>query len=367
MASGIYISYRRDDTRHAAGRLADDLAPHFGAGNIFRDIEAIDPGVDCVRALEQALKPCVVMLVLIGPQWMAAQDAQGRRRLDSEADAIRVEVAEAMRRGIRVIPLLVDGVALPAAESLPADLRALGGRQALQLSDSRWRNDVQRLLETLAQVPGLRPLTVAAARSSDAPPAASAGAGSVSRPSKAGNPVWIGIAIGVLGMLGAAAYFGELGGVGEPVAPSSSAAFDQPLQRQPQPAADDRQLNAPAERTMEPRADQPVQQVPPAATAEAAAVPSLAGDWRGDNGMSYTVAQSGTQFAIVSYRNGAEVGRGQGSLSGTTLQVAMAELFEGIGIVNYQCAMQADAPDLSAFSGACRAADGTELPGRIFR
>ena len=44
MPAGIFISYRRDDSRHAAGRLADDLSQAFGAERIFRDIEGIELG-----------------------------------------------------------------------------------------------------------------------------------------------------------------------------------------------------------------------------------------------------------------------------------------------------------------------------------
>ncbi|HMQ73006.1 MAG TPA: hypothetical protein PKA84_17530 [Rubrivivax sp.] len=56
MAAGIFICYRRDESRHAAGRLADDLAEAFGAETIFRDIEGIDPGVDFAQALDKALR-----------------------------------------------------------------------------------------------------------------------------------------------------------------------------------------------------------------------------------------------------------------------------------------------------------------------
>ena len=87
MPAGIFISYRRDDSRHAAGRLADDLSQAFGAERIFRDIEGIDLGVDFAQSLEKALAACSVMLVLIGPQWLQVQDnKRGGRRLDQADD-----------------------------------------------------------------------------------------------------------------------------------------------------------------------------------------------------------------------------------------------------------------------------------------
>ena len=55
MAGGIFISYRRDDTRHVAGRLAGDLMDRFGAESIFRDIDSIDAGDEFPRRLDKAL------------------------------------------------------------------------------------------------------------------------------------------------------------------------------------------------------------------------------------------------------------------------------------------------------------------------
>lgn len=64
MAEGIFISYRRDDTRHVAGRLAKDLADRLGASSIFRDVESIAGGDEFPVQLERALDRCTVMLVL---------------------------------------------------------------------------------------------------------------------------------------------------------------------------------------------------------------------------------------------------------------------------------------------------------------
>ena len=91
--AGIFISYRRDDSRHAAGRLADELAAEFGAASIFRDVESIAPGVDFEEALDQALSACAVMLVVIGPRWLSITDAEGRDagRLGAMLSAVLME------------------------------------------------------------------------------------------------------------------------------------------------------------------------------------------------------------------------------------------------------------------------------------
>lgn len=155
MAAGIFISYRHDDTRHVAGRLAGDLAARFGADRIFRDIERIEPGVDFTEALNKALESCVLMLVIIGDRWLTITDAKGQRRLDDPQDWTRLEVVTALKRGIRVVPVLVEGAARPDITDLPEDLHPLVRRQTVQLADNRWKGDLQALVETLERMPGL--------------------------------------------------------------------------------------------------------------------------------------------------------------------------------------------------------------------
>jgi hypothetical protein len=153
--SGIFISYRRQDAQSAAGRLADGLERRFGRTQIFRDVETIQPGVDFVDAIEHALSSCAVMLAVIGRRWKG--DREDENRLMEANDWIRLEIAAALKRNIRVIPVLVEGAALPADADLPEDLKSLGRRQAHPLSDERWDYDVQRLAEALESA-GVRPL-----------------------------------------------------------------------------------------------------------------------------------------------------------------------------------------------------------------
>lgn len=169
MTSGIFISYRRDDTRQAAGRLADDLGDQLGSERIFRDVEKIELGVDFEQALNQALANCEVMLVLIGRQWIGITDAQGNRRLEQANDWIRIEIVTALKRGIRVVPVLVDGAHLPGEADLPEDLRPLVRRQALELADARWKGDIARLAASLGKAGGAAPAKASPAAA--APPA----------------------------------------------------------------------------------------------------------------------------------------------------------------------------------------------------
>jgi len=147
---GIFISYRRQDAPGYAGRLYDSLAGHFGEGTIFMDIGAIQPGQDFTQRINEALNSCDVLLAVIGPQWATITDAGGSRRLEDPDDFVGLEVQTALkRRDVVVIPVLVGGGRMPAREELPLSLAELRRRQALEVSEERWRYDVQRLIAVL--------------------------------------------------------------------------------------------------------------------------------------------------------------------------------------------------------------------------
>jgi hypothetical protein len=147
---GIFISYRRQDAPGYAGRLYDSLATHFGEGTLFMDIGAIQPGQDFAERINDALNSCDVLLAVIGPQWATVTDAGGSRRLDDPDDFVSLELRTALvRRDVVVIPVLVGGGRMPAREEVPPTLAELRRRQALELSEERWRYDVQRLIATL--------------------------------------------------------------------------------------------------------------------------------------------------------------------------------------------------------------------------
>src|SRR5574343_641914 len=155
---GIFISYRRQDSQSAAGRLADHLREHLPAVPIFRDVETIEPGVDFVEAIGRALQSCGVLLAIIGPRWATRVDAAGRRRLDDANDYARLEIATALQRSdVLVIPVLVEGATIPAADELPDDLKPLARRNAFELSDKRWEFDVTSLVDALKKALGILP------------------------------------------------------------------------------------------------------------------------------------------------------------------------------------------------------------------
>src|SRR4051794_21843687 len=113
---GIFISYRRDDTPGEAGRLAADLGRHFGDERVFLDVATIQPGADFRQAIEAAVRNAVVVVVVIGRDWLTIRDARGQRRLDNPDDVVRLEVAAALRHEKPLIPVVVRGATMPAIE-----------------------------------------------------------------------------------------------------------------------------------------------------------------------------------------------------------------------------------------------------------
>lgn len=156
---GIFISYRHDDTALAAGLLADRLRSRFDAGQVFRDFDSTEPGVDFRMAIGDALKSYAVALVLIGPTWMRATDDQGRRRLDDPSDFVRVEIETALDGDLRVIPVLVGRASMPSADALPHSIAELAYRHAIPLRNepvAQFELDLERLVDVVSRIAKVR-------------------------------------------------------------------------------------------------------------------------------------------------------------------------------------------------------------------
>lgn len=141
----VFLSYRRDDTQTVTGFIYQHLtAPTgFGPDGVFMDIDDIPPGVDFREVIDEFVSQCRFFLAVIGPRWVTS-------RLQQPGDFVRLEIEAALKRGIPLVPVLVDGAALPKPEELPESLRPLVYLNATSLRPGRqFATDIEQLVKGL--------------------------------------------------------------------------------------------------------------------------------------------------------------------------------------------------------------------------
>jgi hypothetical protein len=142
----VFLSYRRADSAADANFIHDHLNARF-PNRVFRDVSTVEPGMDFVEAIDNAIRSSRILVALIGPQWLSVTDASGNRRLDNPQDFVRLEIASALKQSIAVLPVLLRGARMPGSRDLPADMAALSRRQALEVVDSHFDQDIERLVK----------------------------------------------------------------------------------------------------------------------------------------------------------------------------------------------------------------------------
>ncbi len=114
----IFINYRREDAGGEALLLHRYLSDRFGSENVFIDVRNLQPGmVWFTEVLEHAANG--VFLALIGDRWL---ESLAERREAAVAkpttDYVRVEIEYAFKRGVSVIPVVIDDAPPPQEDQL---------------------------------------------------------------------------------------------------------------------------------------------------------------------------------------------------------------------------------------------------------
>jgi TIR domain len=136
----IFISYRGSDQNWATEFVYARMTDAFGSEAVFKAGNSLRFGEDYPSALRREASSCPVMLACIGPGWLTAAAADGRRRLDSPDDWVRAEITISLRAGNHLVPLLLgnrNDVAMPEPSLVPEPIRAMVYRQALWLAPGR--------------------------------------------------------------------------------------------------------------------------------------------------------------------------------------------------------------------------------------
>jgi hypothetical protein len=292
----IFVSYREKDSSGETGRLVDSLKQHFEDDQIFLDIDKIEPGVDFSDAISHSLECCDVMLAIIGPQWMGMSNETSR--IKKEGDWVRLEIATALERKIRVVPVLVDGAELPNAEELPEDLQALLKRQAYEISNKRWRYDTDQLIEFLEKNIGVIPRKI-----DDEKP--------VKKVSLSGTVKLVLLIAGGFFILSIVLYAMGIGQEPEPINHNNP-----PIHNNNDGPGTEQDYNNP---------DNNVKNITGNTTPEKIPVKNIEGTWMDANGLYYLViAQDGEELGVTSYAlSGDQSGEGSGYIEGNKVNMSI--------------------------------------------
>jgi len=151
----VFISYRREDTAPAAGRVYDRLCRLISKSNVFFDVSTISGGEIYDRKIMTEIERSEAALVFIGKSWLMSN---GRMRLQEPDDYVRAEVRAVLARPMLVLPVLVDGAQMPPPDQLPDDIRALSTRNALTLRHESFDDDTENIVAAVLGVAeGARP------------------------------------------------------------------------------------------------------------------------------------------------------------------------------------------------------------------
>jgi hypothetical protein len=146
----VFVAYRQSDAPGHAGRIGVDLRGYFGPGQVFKDVDSLPFGVDYVEFIRDG---AFAMVVVIGPNW--ATDP----RLQNQDDLHREEITTALKRGITVIPVFVNGASVPRYRKsrwafwrkpgLPSGISAVFRQNGIEITDKRWNYDIGTLIQTV--------------------------------------------------------------------------------------------------------------------------------------------------------------------------------------------------------------------------
>ena len=146
---GIFISYRRADSAPYADAFATIFVarshPSACSWTSRPSIRAPTSSRPSMR-----ISPTARWSWRSWPAMAEIRDSNGQRRVEDPNDYVVRELATAIQRQANVIPLLVGGAQMPSATTLPPSLQELSRRNAMEISDSRFAEDAERLCKAIA-------------------------------------------------------------------------------------------------------------------------------------------------------------------------------------------------------------------------
>ena len=154
----VFISYRRLGGAAEARLIQDKLLQRNL--RVFLDVDELRPG-HFDKSLLSCIEATPNFIVILSPGCL--------QRCADEGDWMRQEIAQAMRTGRTIIPVMLHGFAFPEPETLPPDIRALPTYHGVSYSHDFFAATVAKIVQYLdaeaapmppapAAAPGLGPL-----------------------------------------------------------------------------------------------------------------------------------------------------------------------------------------------------------------
>jgi TIR domain len=144
----FFLSYRRSQSAWHARDIKRELVNRFGASSVFMDKSSIEYGDTFPARINEAIRGCSAMLVLIGPNWLERVD--GQRRIDDPNDWVSREVeAGLQRQEAVVVPTLIDEAVSPSAAELPESIAALASLHAVKLTGDDLAIEIDKLVRSV--------------------------------------------------------------------------------------------------------------------------------------------------------------------------------------------------------------------------
>jgi hypothetical protein len=152
----VFISYRRDDTASAAGRIYDRLCQLLSKSNVFFDVATISGGRNFETEIASAIGRSDAALIIIGDKWSGLERSTGSNRIWEPDDYVRAEVRASLARPILVLPVLVGAAGMPKPEQVPEDIRAITLKNALPLRHETFDDDAENIFAAVLGRPTRR-------------------------------------------------------------------------------------------------------------------------------------------------------------------------------------------------------------------
>lgn len=150
-----FICYRRSDSFMHLG-APEGAGPDFtfiksiksiflklGFDSVFLDVERIQVYADYDSSSFKAIEDCDLFIAVVGNEWMSLLD---RRISAGTPDAVVQEIRTALRYEKPILPILVDGAIMPAAERLPTTITRFHFANAKSISVNDTLESIQQIV-----------------------------------------------------------------------------------------------------------------------------------------------------------------------------------------------------------------------------